>query len=163
MGWFVDKLKVNAAAASMHQFLPAVRTIYPLPPNDAAVEAAAVFLYTNVAYDVFGNRFVARMRELLRERYKFSSALEIDLLVQRIDARYQALMRSNGQVGSNGYDAYTHHVHCAIRALLIETAGHRDDPEQVKWIFPRFEEAVRRLKAHLTGIRHQTGYVMKRS
>jgi len=53
------------------------------------------------------------------------------------------------------------HVTSVIRALLAEACPESDSREQVKAIFPRFEEAVRRIKNHLLGIKRQPRFVMK--
>jgi hypothetical protein len=167
MNWFVDKLKLNAAARSMHQFCPIVRTIYPDPPSNEAVEAATVYLYAGLAQEIFGKRFTIRLREEIRNHYKYAEPIEVDLRVIRMEQRVELLRREartqrNGN-GNSQYVEFTQHVHNVIRALLSEAGDGFDNPQVVKLIFPRFEEAVRRIKTHLLGIKHQSRYVMRNS
>jgi hypothetical protein len=161
----VDKLKLKAAASSMHQFCPFVRTLFPGHPTDDVIEASTVFLYRNLAREVFGRRFVEKLNEQLREKYRHGPPIEIDLRVQRIENRLE-LMRREASENGNGHgtlhDQFTAHVRCVIRSLLAESGQEFDNPELVKLIFPRFEDTVRRLKDHLLGIKNQARFVMKK-
>jgi hypothetical protein len=165
MNWFVDKLKLNAAARSMHQFCPIVRAIYPEPPTNEAVEAATVYLYMGLAHEIFGKRFTAQLRESVRNHYKYAEPIEVDLRVMRMEQRVELLKRGlrSQKNGNSNFVEFTQHVHNVIRALLTEAGDGFDNPQVVKLIFPRFEEAVRRIKNHLLGIKHQSRYVMRNS
>ena len=163
MPFLIDKLKLKAAAGSMHQFLPVVRSMYPGIPPDEAIEAATVFLYAGLAREVFGRRFAHHLRLRLRPRYKFAIPTEIELRVLRIQNRLEAMKRDaekySGEASPHAQS--TAHVTSVIRALLAEACPESDDPAQVRAIFPRFEKAVRRIKDHLLGIKRQTRFVMK--
>lgn len=163
MPLLINKLKLKAAAGSMHQFLPIVRTIYPRVPPDEATEAATVFLYAGLAREIFGRRFAQHLREHLRPRFKFAMAVEIDLRVLRIENRLEALKREmeKYEAESPPHVQSAAHVTSVIRALLGEACPESDDHEQVKAIFPRFENAVRRIKNHLLGIKRQPRFVMR--
>lgn len=158
MPLLVDKLKLKAAAGSLHQFLPAVRGVYPRPPADDATEAATVFLYVGLAREIFGRRFAHHLRLHLRPRYKFAIPTEIELRVLRIENRLEALTR---EAEPSMADDSAAHVTTVIRALLAEACPEFDDPRHVRAIYPRFEEAVRRIKNHLLGIKRQPRFVMK--
>jgi hypothetical protein len=149
----------------MHQFCPIVRAIYPDPPTNEAVEAATVYLYTGLAQEIFGKRFTARLRESIRDHYKYAAPVEVDLRVMRMDQRVELLRREarSHRNGNSNYVEFTQHVHNVIRAMLTEAGDGFDNPQVVKLIFPRFEEAVRRIKTHLLGIKHQSRYVMRNS
>ena len=163
MPLLIDKLKLKAAAGSMHQFLHVVRSMYPGIPPDEAIEAATVFLYAGLAREVFGKRFAHHLRQHLQLRFKFAMAVEIDLRVLRIENRLEALKREMERRGAESppHVQSAAHVTSVIRALLAEACPESDSHEQVKAIFPRFEEAVRRIKNHLLGIKRQPRFVMK--
>jgi hypothetical protein len=163
MSLLIDKLKLKAAAGSMHQFLPVVRAMYPRIPPDEATEAATVFLYAGLAREVFGRRFAHHLRMELRPRYKFAMAVEVDLRILRIENRLEALKREAEKsiAGTSSHAQSTAHVTSVIRALLGEACPESDDHEHVRAIFPRFEDVVRRIKNHLLGIKRQARFVMK--
>lgn len=161
MALLISKRKLAAAAGSMHQFCPIVRSVFRVNPEDQVVEAATVFLYSRVAHDVFGTRFALRLQERLRARYKTGSAVEIEKMLHRIACRFEEHRRiSSIKTPLNcPHSEFTEHVRSVIRSLLAE-AGLPDDPDFVRDAFPRFEAAVQRLKAHLEGIKRQNQYLM---
>lgn len=163
MGLLVNKRKVRAAASSMHQFLGAVRSIFIDDPDEAALEAATVYLYDRMARDVFGNRFTEAMRDQLQPLYKFASPAEIDARVGRIERVAEAEDRIVGDpLPEHSPDnAFTEHVRRVIRSLLFEAGYEFNDPHVLRATFPRFEETVRRIKTHLTGIKNQHGFMMR--
>jgi len=163
MSFLINKLKLKAAVGSMHQFLPVVRSIYPRIPPDEATEAATVFLYAGLALEIFGRRFADRLRLHLRPRYKFAISTEIERRVLRIENRLEALKREADKYSaeSSPHARSAAQVTSVIRALLAEACPESDEPEQVRAIYPRFEDAVRRIKKHLLGIKRQTRFVMK--
>lgn len=161
----VDKLKLKAAASSMHQFCPFVRTLFPGHPTDDVIEASTVFLYMNLSREVFGKRFVEKLNEQLSEKYRYGPPIEIDLRVKRIENRLALMRRSSETNGDNQgtlHEQFTAHVRCVIRSMLAEAGPELDSPELVKLIFPRFEDTVRRMKDHLMGIKNQARFVMKK-
>ncbi len=163
MGLFINRLKLNAAARSMHQFCPVVRGIFPQPPADEVVEATTVFLYTRVARDVFGPRFASRLSEHLLQDLKFTTPLDVQTRCARIGHAlgYYEQAESDACTDHSDQETFTQHVRSCIRALLAEGGFGSDDAAIVKLLFPRFEEAVRRLRDHLLGIREQSKFVMK--
>jgi hypothetical protein len=163
MPLLIDNLKLKAAVGSMHQFLPVVRAMYPRSPSDEATEAATVFLYAGVAREIFGRRFAHHLRLQLRPRYKFAIPTEIELRVLRIENRLEALRQGVQKhlADASLYEQSTAHATNVIRALLAEACPEYAAPEQVRAVFPRFEDVVRRIKNHLMGIKRQTRFVMK--
>ena len=161
----INRLKLEAAAGSMHQFCQSVRTFFPDSPSDTVVESATAFLYLRTARAVFGRRFSEKLREKLRVKYKFADATSIELHISRIDAQREAFERTMKDVDPEfaGDDEFSRHVRCVIRALLSESGDAFDDAELVKTLFPRFEEMARRIRSHLDGIRGQSQFIMKRA
>jgi len=156
-----DKKKVRAAARSMHQFCPVVRLIFPDDPENEVVEATTVFLYEQLARRVFGKRFVQAMRAEWGGQFKFGTASEMAMRVARI-ARlagdFEKIAVQNGDQ-SSGCE-FTEHVRGVIRSVLAEAGYRADDGELVRQVFPRFDQAVRRIKTHLNGIKQQNHFIM---
>jgi hypothetical protein len=163
MNIFLNTRKLKAAASSMHQFCPVVRSIYRSPPDDDVVEAATVFIYEHTAREVFGRRFADALRARLRQRYRYASPVEVETRVLRIGRNCDEFRRWEEAWAPprDTQGEFTAYVHSVIRALLAEAGQPYDDPEVVKDMFPRFEEAARRLQTHLQGIRQQSRYVMR--
>jgi len=159
----IDNLKLNAAVRSMHQFLPVARAIFPRPPCDDAVEAVTVFLYTGLAREIFGRRFARRLRLRLRALYKFAEPAEIERRVHRIESRLAA---ATSTLNSRRPRIPPHlrsaaHVTGIIRAILAEGRPEDDDRDIARMTYPRFENAVHRIKKHLHGIKQQPRFVMR--
>lgn len=163
MRWFINKLKLRAAAGSMHQFCPLVRAVFPEPPDDEIVEATTTFLYLQMATDIFGQRFTDHLHSALRERFRFATPIEIDSRVDRIRSNVSAFDQASRAIPSAyvTQTPFTRHVQSVIRSLLCEAGSCHDDPELVRTSFPRFEIAARTVKDHLLGIRHQSQFIMK--
>ncbi len=163
MALFIDNLKLKATTGSMHQFLAVVRAIFPTPPPDEVVEAATLYVYMHTAEGVFGKRFRERMQEAMRDELKFASAVDTESRLFRIDrnrAEFEAAaVAADPPECAN--DAFMHHVHSVIRALMREGGFPTEDPGLVRLIFPRFEQAARRVRDHLMGIRDQSRFVMR--
>ncbi len=163
MGLFVDERKVSAAAYSMHQFCQVVRTVFPGEPEDAAVESATLYLYMQIARDVFGKRFAMRLGSKLRDQLKYTTPAEAVERVGRIGRQAEALERTAGSMGAGrsfGAKCRTH-VTSVIEALLSEAGFRSCDPELIKDTYGKFEEVVRTIKGHLVGIKRQNHFLMK--
>lgn len=165
MALIVNRVKLSAAAGSMHQFCSTVRNIFPTPPSDEVVEAATVFLYLQVAREVFGGRFATRLRAALRPIYKFASAPIIDSCVVRIERELEdrhAMTARTASLHMPG-DAFARSVANAIRSLIVSAGlAAEPDEETLRASYPRFEEAVRSVKRHLQGIHDQSGFILRR-
>lgn len=160
MGIFIDGVKLKAAAGSMQQFYATIRAVFPDSPDDGTVEAATSFIYVLVATDVFDRRFAGRLRRRLATQYKFASPVVIEESVRRIE-RFNELFHRASEDAPDDPEGFAEHVRCIICAILAE-AGFAQDEEVVRACFPRFENAVRRIKTHLSGIKKQNHFVMKR-
>jgi hypothetical protein len=162
MAFFINKLKLKAAAGSMHEFCPVVRNIFPAEPSNDVVEAATLFLYARTAESVFGRWFARHLRRRIREQLKFSTPIEMDARVYRITRHMEEFHRHAAGSRPRGLqDEFTRYVHNAMRALLREAGTQFDRPEIVRLIFPRFEYAVRRVRDHLQAIKEQTRFVFR--
>ena len=162
MTLFVDKLKVRAAASSMHQFCSVLRAVIPVDADECMVEAATVFLYDHIARELFGRRFAKRMRALLRDRYRCGTPIEVDARVWKINRYFEEFEAAELRGCHDDQQAFTAHVRSVIRAFLAEAGMTSDNPALVKEMFPRFENAVRTLKQHLIGIKQQSHFVMQK-
>ena len=164
MSLFVNGHKLNAAAESMHQFCGAIRTIFPDPVEDRIVEAVTGFLYVRVAEEVFGRRFAAALRAKLRTLCKFAPWSEIESRIASIEHNIEAFDAHSVELDPTlmAEEEFTRHVRSVIRALLLEGANPWEYTNVVRHTFPRFENAVRSLKAHLEGIRRQSDFLIRR-
>lgn len=162
MTLFVDNLKVRAAASSMHQFCSVIRTVIPVEADEALVEAATVFLYDRIAREIFGRRFAKKMRHLLRDTYRCGTPIDVEARVWKIDRYFEEFEAIELRDCQGDQQAFTAHVRSVIRAFLAEAGVTSDNPALVKEMFPRFENAVRTLKQHLSGIKGQSHFVMQR-
>ncbi|MHC4429263.1 MAG: hypothetical protein ACYS0D_11790 [Planctomycetota bacterium] len=165
MGLILNQHKLRAAAGSMHQFCQEVRDLFPGPADDSAIEAATYYVYLNMSRDVFGGRFTGRMGRMIRSKLKYATPPEIKQRVARInrrtEARDKALDKVNGP--RNVEDRCRSHVTSVIKALLAEAGFHGDDPEVLRAAYTRFEDVVRDVKRHLTGIKDQNRFVINKS
>lgn len=147
----------------MHQFVPAVRGLFPEPPPDDVVEAATAYLYRSLAGEVFGARFARRLRQAAANRYKFADARTIDRRVERIATQREAFLDAAEDDASDHDAGFASSVRSAIRSILAEGDAAFEDQDLVKGLFPRFEDIARRIKTHLEGIRQQSRWVMRNS
>lgn len=163
MGLFVDRKKLKAALHSMHQFLGPVRSIFPCRVPDDVAEAALAYMYFTTASSVFDRRFTSRLELAMREKYQFATAVEIESRVNRIrhlaEAYRQAYEDARSET-SISQTPFQDLVRGAIKALFVE-AGREADEEIVTQYFALFEEAARRLRDHLAGIRKQNHFLMR--
>ena len=163
MALLMSTRKLKAAATSMHQFLPVVRGVFPEQASDELVEAVTLFVYEWQAEREFGRRFAGQLKRLLRERYRFSDAGDVEERVSRIrrHAEYFALAAKNDRSRGGWESESTMHVVSTIRSLLLEAGLPFSDPELLQRTYQRFEEAVRRVRDHLRGISQQNKFIMK--
>ncbi|MCH7546225.1 MAG: hypothetical protein IID30_07475 [Planctomycetes bacterium] len=153
MSLLVNKTKLNAAAYSMPQFCPIVRTIFPEPVDDTLAEASTFFLYLQVARDTMGKRFAVKLGEKLIESTR-ASREEIAECVSRLSK----------QVATIPPKAEFHeHVSQVITFLLAEAGCPTTDQEVLRTCFSRFQSAVSGIKQHLDGIKNQNVRVLKRA
>jgi len=157
----INMCKVNAAARSLHQFLPAVRSIYGQEVEPAVLEAATVYLYVRVAREVFGLRFSDRLcgqvRMLLRHLTEEQARERVARLSTRAEAHFACELAIHG---GSAEEQFRSHVRSAIKSMLEEAGQRSDDEGRVSSGFAPFEEAARRIKIHLTGIKRQNRFVM---
>jgi len=163
MAVLVSRRKLKAAASSMHQFLPVVGSVFPEQANDEVVEAVTLFVYEWQAQRVFGRRFASQLRRLLRERYRFADAGDLEDRVSRIrrHAEYFAMAAKSDRKRARWEPQHTVHVVSMIRSLLLEAGHPFNDQELLQKTYQRFEDAVRRVRDHLHGIQGQNQFIMK--
>lgn len=164
MPFMVNAHKLTAATGSMHQFCGAVRTVFPDLVDDRVVEAVTSFLYVRVAEEVFGKRFASALRAKVRDIYKFSDWTEVESRIARIEQNIDAFATHSATLDPAlmAEEEFTRHIRSVIRALLLEAGSPWEDSNAVRHTFPRFENAVRRIKKHLEGIRSQSNFLIKR-
>jgi len=157
-----SRVKLVAAARSMHQFCNAVRSILPGDVKDDVVEAATGFLYLSVSADVFGNQATARIRRIIRKQLKYLDPAEFMRRIERIRLQAEAFRVSEMSASGKLDDAtaYQVAVNGAIRSLCIEAGVDHTDEEMLRECFPRFEQAAARIKTHLAGIRRQNRWLI---
>ncbi|MHC4447244.1 MAG: hypothetical protein ACYSXF_05625 [Planctomycetota bacterium] len=163
MGLFVDRRKLTAASRSMAQYLPVVRSIFRGDVSDQVVESAAVYLYTQLAQDIFSRRFASLLRKNLIRTPKFMSSGELRARLGRIDREVVDFERAGkATIGMQSPDKrFEAFVRSVIQSLLLEAGMRSDDVDLIKETFTRFEEAVREIRRHLVGIKQQNFFVMK--
>ncbi len=165
MALIINQHKLKAASLSMHQFCHEVRELFPGSADDPAVETATYYVYVNMSRDVFGRRFSSRMSRIIRRNLKYATASEIKQRLARIgrraQARDKALDKVNGPRGAE--DRCRSHVTSVIKALLAEAGFHGDDPEVLRAAYTQFEDVVRDIKRHLTGIKEQNRFVLNKT
>ena len=163
MGFFVDKRKLTAAAGSMDQFLPVVRTIFGGDADDRAVEAITIYLYSQMAQQIFTKRFGTLVRRQLVYRLKFNTPTEVRARLARIDRRVTDFERAGRAVSParTTQGRFENHVKSVVQSMLLEAGFPCDDAELVRETFSRFEEAVREIRRHLLGIKQQNYFVMR--
>ena len=163
MGLFINDRKLKAAAGSMHQFCQEVRSIFPGPVDDPVVEASTAYLYVQLAHDLFGQRFAAKLVRQLRRGLKYATPAELDGRVAGI-ARHVTTMEqamSSMTSGKSAEEICRMHVACTIEALLTSAGFNSGDPDASRNAFARFEGVIRDMRNHLLGIKAQNHFVMK--
>ncbi len=163
MGLMINKRKLDAAANSMHQFCQEVRSIYPGPAEDAAIEAATLFLYLQMSRDLFGPRFTTGLNRQLQQRLKYSNAPETKARITRIaqlaDARERAMSAAGPYRDAD--EKCRGYVTSVLRALLVEAGYRDDDPELIRSTYATVEQVIRDMKKHLSGINEQNHFIFK--
>jgi len=162
MELFIDRLKLKAATKSMHQFCGAVRSFLPERTDDAVVETATFYLYIKIAREVFGRRFARALRWRLRDTAKFASPEEIERRAFRIERQAEKLRKAaDSSPNARSPEArFQNYVSSVIESLLSQ-ADSASDREARRNCFTSFEEAARKIKTHLVGIRNQPRIMMK--
>lgn len=166
MGLLINKRKLDAAASSMHQFCQEARGIFPGgQAENAVVEAGTIFLYLRTAEGIFGRRFTAGLARQLRSRLKYASPAAMKTTLHRIHERAAQLERARaGQVDSRDAEAMVRsHVTSVIESLHAEAGVTTSDPELIGAGYGRLEQVVRDMKRHLSGIKEQNVFLMKRA
>ena len=163
MGLLINERKVRAAAGSMHQFCQQVRAIFPGPADDRIVEAATVYLYLNLARDLFGHRFASRLLKKLARQLKYCSAREIEATITKIVKLSTAMEKAAADNGSNrSPEAIVRaHVVSVIEAMLTDAGFRGEDPELSSKAYEPFERAVMAIRKHLLGIKEQNYFLMR--
>lgn len=154
------RLRLDATIGSMRQWCPAVRPLLPDEVPDEIVEGLTAWLYVELAEDVFGVGFARAVREGLVDRAG-EAGPALDDLIDRVATQRRAFLAAARESGDE--EEFAAAVRSALRAMRGAAGATQDDPETIRRLFPRFEDAARRLRAHLDGIRKQSRYVMKRS
>lgn len=153
MGLFVSRLKLRAAAGSMHQFCPRVKMIFPVAVDEPAVEASTAFLYLQTARDVLGRRFASSLARQLASKFR---APKREQMVRV--ARISAMADAHG-----GDEEFHEFITRVVKALLQEAGCPTNDPETLRECFTYFQEAVGPMKEHLMGIKNQNTWVLRRA
>lgn len=166
MGLLINNRKLDAAATSMHQFCQETRSIFPAgQANDDLVEAATVFLYLRTAQGLFGRRFSAALARRLKARLKYGAASDMKTTIQRFQERANHLERARlAQIDTRDADEVVRsHVTSVIESLLAEAGATMSDPEIIRNAYAKFELVIRDMKRHLSGIKEQNVFLMKRA
>ncbi len=147
----------------MGQFLPVVRSIFRGDVSDQVVESAAVYLYTQLAQDIFSRRFATLLRRNLIRTPKFMPPGQLRARLGRITREVADFERAGrATVGAQSPDKkFEAYVKSVIQSLLLEAGMRSDDVDLIKETFTRFEEAIREIRRHLVGIKQQNFFVMK--
>ena len=163
MGLLPDHRKLDAAASSLHQYYPAVRSIFPGPVAEQVIESIAVLLYLRAAREVFGRRFAERLSARLGRRLRHASEAEVSRRMDAITRRTIAFESEADELLAAGAreSAFEHHVRCVLRALLVEAGFDPDDAEVVHDRYMPLMDAARRLAEHLRGIKRQNPFMMR--
>ncbi len=163
MGFFIDKRKLTAAAGSTDQFLSVVRTIFGGDVDDQAVEAITIYVYSQLAQQIFGKRFATLLRRMLVCRPKFTTPTELTARLARIERRVAHFERAAREISParTTQGKFENHIRSVVQSMLLEAGFRCDDAELVRETFQRFEEAVREIQRHLLGIKQQNYFVLR--
>jgi hypothetical protein len=148
----------------MHQFCQPVRAIFPGTVSDQVVEAATIYLYMNLARDVFGLRFANKLQRKLRRTLKYGSAKEVESRIAGIVRQAAALEKAAATTGGGGRspdDVVRAHVVSVIEAMLNDAGLRGEDPELAKKAYEPFERTVKDIRRHLVGIKEQNSFLMR--
>jgi hypothetical protein len=158
---FVDPLKLKAAARSMPQFRPVVRTLFPGPVHDVVVEAATIYLYLTVCRQVFSRRFTTELSRFLVRNVRCGRPGEVAARVKRLAKEANSVEHSLGRFATSKDQEFRDRIRGMILSLFAEGGYPDNDPELVRTAFEPFEQVVRRIKVHLSGIKEQNHFVLK--
>ncbi len=163
MGLLINDRKVKAAAGSMHQFCQPVRAIFPGSVSDGVVEAATIYLYMNLARDLFGLRFANKLQRKLRRSLKYGSAKEVEARISAIVRQSAALEKAAAMKGGSRSpdDVVRAHVVSVIEAMLNDAGFRGEDPEIARKAYEPFERTVKEMRRHLVGIKEQNSFLMR--
>ena len=162
MGFLIDRLKLKAAASSMHQFCPVVRGVFPDEADNKVVESITLFLYLNLAKDVFGPRFTKALGRRLCAHLKFTTPCEARTRLGRFSRRAGRVRSTADSMLSHKTPElmFQNHIASVVHTMLSEAGQDPSDSEERAQAFERFDATVRRMKEHLIGIRKQNHFLM---
>jgi len=163
MALLIDGLKVRAAAGSMHQFCPVVRDVFPGEADDKVVESITLFLYLNLARDIFGRRFTRSLAGRLCGCLKFTSPAEVRSRLGRMSRKATRVREFAESMRRSKTPETSFHNHIAsiVQTMLAEAGQPNMSADERARTFERFDAAVRKMKDHLLGIRRQNHFLMK--
>ncbi|MBT8487082.1 MAG: hypothetical protein HKO59_14245 [Phycisphaerales bacterium] len=163
MALFVDERKIKAACSSMHQFIPAVKRIFPGEVQPHLLESALVYMYLSVAREIFSRRFVERLDAGIRNGLRFNTPAEAHRRVAWITARVDTLLTTEDPLLFPGatISPYEHGVRCIVRTFLDEGGFSSEDSELVRDTFLPTDEALTALRRHMSGIKKQNPYLFR--
>lgn len=153
MWLFISKLKLRAAAGSMHQFCGKVSDIFPEEVSREVVESTTTFLYLQMANEILGRRFASRLAGCLIERVAASP-----------EALKKRVIQLSSRVENRGrHEEFHEYITRLVGCLLTEAGCPSDDPEVLRDCFIVFQEAVSPMKEHFEGIKNQNTWVLRRA
>ena len=160
---FASPRRVRAAVFSMHQFCPAIRSMFRDDEiDDPAIEAMTVYLYMHHARGIFGRFFAMRLLRKMRNQVKYCSGPEVVDRMKRITRRARKIERHLRTKACNrlsGAERHAMHLQSVVRALMYESDHFRLDKNACDAAFQHavapFQAANARMQSHLEGIRRQ--------
>lgn len=153
MGLFINKLKLRAAAGSMQQFCCKVCDIFPEEVSSEVVEATTTFLYLQMANEILGRRFAARLAGCLIERVVGSPE----------ELKRRVIQLSTTVENRGRHEEFHVYITRLVGCLLKEAGCPSDDPEVLRDCFIQFQEAVSPMQEHFEGIKNQNTWVLRRA
>ena len=165
MSLVINKKKLLAAAASMHQFCQDVREIFPNEVKDDLVEATTILFYLGTAESLFGARFTGKLRRAIAPRLKYAMPSDIKALIRRIEERagFQHRLKLQTMHTRNPDDHVRAHVTSVIESILTEAGLDIKNDEVVVAAYTKVELLIREIKRHLIGIRDQNSFLFNKA